>query len=228
MGKALAFASDRCHISARLVMAQTPHAQLSLFGGGLPALGSLADVRRIELDDTAWLEYLPNWVSGQDTLMATLITTTRWREEQRRMYDRLVTVPRLVASLPQDGVGDPLLLQIQQALSAQHGVLFPRVSMAYYRSGADSVAWHGDTTARDLPEALVATVSLGGPRRFLLRPRSGGRSIALSLGLGDLLVMGGSCQRTWQHSIPKVAHSSPRLALMYRPIWIAPKSIAVT
>jgi len=94
--------------------------------------------------------------------------------------------------------------------------------MGLYRTGADSVAWHGDTTARDLPEAVVATVSLGEPRRFLLRPRGGGRTIPFSLGRGDLFVMGGACQRTWQHAVPKVARALPRLAVMFRPIWREP------
>lgn len=198
------------------------HAQQTLFGGGPPSVGPFGDVRRVHLDDTAWIEHVPEWVGGQDTLMAALGTTTAWREERRMMYERLVTVPRLVASLPEDGPGHPLLLQIGQILSGRHGVAFPRVSLGYYRSGADSVAWHGDTIARQLPDALVATVSLGGPRRFLMRPRGGGRSVAFSLGLGDLLVMGGACQRTWQHSIPKVAQAAPRIAVMFRPIWVAP------
>ena len=98
--------------------------------------------------------------------------------------------------------------------------------MGYYRDGADSVAWHGDTTARDLDEpTLVATVSLGAPRRFLLRPRGGGRSIAFPLGRGDLFVMGGLCQRTWRHAVPKVPRALPRLAIMFRPIWL-PRSRA--
>ena len=98
---------------------------------------------------------------------------------------------------------------------------FPRLSLAYYRDGRDSVTFHGDTTARDLPEAIVATVSLGEPRRFLLRPRDGGRVRAFMLGWGDLIVMGGACQRTWRHAVPKVAHAGPRIAVMYRPIWSA-------
>jgi len=182
-------------------------------------VGPLDQLRRTDLDDTAWIEHAPAWVSGQDTLMAALAETTAWREERRLMYDRLVTVPRLVASLPDDGPGHPLLLEISRLLSDRYGVAFPRVSLGYYRSGADSVAWHGDTIARELPEALVATVSLGGPRRFLLRPRGGGTSLPLALGLGDLLIMGGACQRTWQHCIPKVTRAEPRIAVMFRPIW---------
>jgi len=206
-------------------MAHAPphHAQQTLFGGGPPRVAFLGPPRRIQLDAMAWVEHVPAWVSGQDALMDELVTKTAWREEQRMMYERLVTVPRLVANLPEDGPGHPLLVEIQQILGHRYGVAFPRVSLGYYRSGADSVAWHGDTIARELPEALVATVSLGGPRRFLLRPKGGGggtRSVALSLGLGDLLIMGGTCQRTWQHSIPKVAHAAPRLAVMFRPLWV--------
>jgi alkylated DNA repair dioxygenase AlkB len=136
------------------------------------------------------------------------------------MYDRVVEVPRLVASLPDDGPGHPLVEQIRALLSAHYATAFTRVSMGYYRDGADSVAWHGDTTARDLDEpTLVATVSLGAPRRFLLRPRGGGRSTAFALGRGDLFVMGGLCQRTWQHTVPKVSRALPRLAIMFRPVW---------
>ena len=109
------------------------------------------------------------------------------------MYDRLVDVPRLVAGLSEDGAIHPLLLAIRDILSRHYGVGFTRVSAAYYRSGEDSVAWHGDYVARSLPEAIVATVSLGEPRRFLLRPKGGGgRSIPFALGRGDLFVMGGT------------------------------------
>ena len=82
-----------------------------------------------------------------------------------------------------------------------------------------SVAFHGDYVAREMDRALVATVSVGAPRRFLMRPTGGGKSIALTLGWGDLLVMGGTCQRTWQHAIPKVKHALPRIAIMFRPVW---------
>jgi alkylated DNA repair dioxygenase AlkB len=137
------------------------------------------------------------------------------------MYDRVVDVPRLVAALSDDGPGHPVLEEIRRLLAARYATTFPRLSLGYYRDGHDSVAYHGDTTARDLPEAIVATVSLGEPRRFLLRPRDGGRARTFALGWGDLIVMGGACQRTWHHAVPKVAHAGPRIAVMYRPIWEA-------
>ena len=198
--------------------------QPSLLGGGPPAVepAALAQIRRIALDGTAWVDYLPGWVGGHEAMFAELRATTAWRAERRPMYDRVVDVPRLLAALPDDGPGHPVLEQIRTLLAAHYATTFPRLSLGYYRDGRDSVAFHGDTTARDLPEAIVATVSLGEPRRFLLRPRDGGRARAFMLGWGDLIVMGGACQRTWRHAIPKVAHAGPRIAVMYRPIWAAP------
>jgi alkylated DNA repair dioxygenase AlkB len=108
---------------------------------------------------------------------------------------------------------------MRRALCERYRESFERVSLALYRDGRDSVAWHGDQVARNMPEALVASVSVGTPRRLLLRPKTGGRSLALALGWGDLLVMGGSCQRTWQHHVPKVAHAEPRISIMFRPVW---------
>ena len=137
------------------------------------------------------------------------------------MYERLVEVPRLYAVLDQDGPSPPVVLAMRALLSARYGEAFTRVSLGYYRDGRDSVAFHGDRIARTLPSALVATVSVGAPRRFLMRPVGGGSSLAFSLGSGDLLVMGGSCQRTWQHAIPKSrsAGSQSRIAIMFRPEW---------
>jgi alkylated DNA repair dioxygenase AlkB len=198
--------------------------QPSLLGGGAPAVdpAALARIERVALDDSAWVEYLPGWVSGHEALFAQLLATTAWRAERRPMYDRVVDVPRLLATLPEDGPGHPVLEQIRQLLGARYGTDFVRRTLGYYRDGRDSVAWHGDTTARELPEAVVATVSLGEPRRFLLRPRDGGRARANALGWGDLIVMGGACQRTWRHAVPKVSHAGPRIAVMYRPVWSTP------
>ena len=198
--------------------------QPSLLGGGPPAVdpAALARIQRVALDDSAWVEYLPGWVTGHEALFAQLLATTAWRAERRPMYERVVDVPRLLATLPEDGPGHPVLEQIRQLLGARYGADFVRLSLGYYRDGRDSVAYHGDTTARDLPEAVVATVSLGEPRRFLLRPRDGGRARAYALGWGDLIVMGGACQRTWRHAVPKLSHAGPRIAVMYRPVWSTP------
>ena len=206
-------------------MAASPAHQPSLLGGGAPAVdaAALARLRHIDLDGDAWVEHLPGWVSGHEALLDHLARTTAWRSERRLMYDRMDDVPRLVAGLPADGPGHPVLEQIRRLLDARYRTRFIHLSLGYYRDGNDSVAWHGDTTARDLPQAIVATISLGEPRKFLLRPRAkGARVHTFMLGWGDLIVMGGSCQRTWEHGVPKVAHAWPRMAVMYRPEWKKP------
>jgi len=196
--------------------------QLGLLGGETPSFDpGFASLARTELAEGAWVDYAPGWVTGHARLFDALATQTRWRIREETIYDRTLPTPRLTASLPEDGPGHPLLEPIRVALSQRYGEPFTRISLALYRDGRDSVAFHGDRVARSLPCALVATLSLGSPRRFQLRPRSGGRSLGWKLGWGDLIVMGGSCQRTWQHAIPKVARAEPRIAVMFRPPWEA-------
>jgi alkylated DNA repair dioxygenase AlkB len=201
--------ASRWRANARAVIFDM-RGNLSLFGEEL--------VRR-ELEAGAWLDYVPGWLRGHEAIFEALSSSVRWRQERREMYEKLVDVPRLYAVLPEDGAGHPIIETMRRALSERYGEAFERVSLAYYRDGRDSVAWHGDYVARNLPEALVATVSVGAPRRFSMRPKGGGRSLSLSLGWGDLLVMGGTAQRTWQHAVPKVARADPRISIMFRPIW---------
>lgn len=204
--------------------------QIFLFGGGEPRIvPGFGGARRVALDEGSWVEHVPSWVEGQEALLELLTATTRWQSLRREMYDRSVDVPRLVASLPNDGAGHPILEQARLALSRRYGIAFTHVTLALYRDGRDSVAWHGDYVARDsTADTVVASVSLGEPRRLLLRPRSrpassasATRSLSFSLGWGDLFVMGGACQRTWEHAVPKVARARPRLAIMFRPSWYA-------
>ena len=92
-----------------------------------------------------------------------------------------------------------------------------------YRDGADSVAWHGDRIGRGAhTDTMVAILSVGSARSLMLRPRSGGSTLKFSLGHGDLVVMGGSCQRTWEHAIPKTARpAGPRVSIQFRPVGVA-------
>jgi alkylated DNA repair dioxygenase AlkB len=212
---------DRCERKTSTVLrSRVMASQLGLFGGHVPAIDeAFAGLCRTELPPDAWFDLVPGWLSGHAELFRVLAEGTRWRQESREMYERTVEVPRLYAVLPADGPNLPLLQHMRQVLSRRYGEEFTRTSLAYYRDGNDSVAWHGDYVARRMKHALVATVSVGAPRRFLLRQKQGGSSLRLSLGEGDLLVMGGSCQRTWQHSVPKVARAAPRVSIMFRPTW---------
>ena len=139
------------------------------------------------------------------------------------MYARAVDVPRLVhTSARGDRRPHPVLTEARAALSRHYlpelGEEFETAGCCYYRDGRDSVAWHGDTIGRGRhSDTMVAIVSLGDLRRLMLRPRGGGESLAVELAHGDLVVMGGSCQRTWEHAIPKMAHAGPRISVQFRP-----------
>lgn len=191
--------------------------QLDLFAAGATAGFDAAfrTLHRTPLAHGAWIDHAPGWVHGHDALFDELESGLPWRRETMKMYDKVVEVPRLLAAVNEHR----LVEQMRDALSERYGEPFIYMTAALYRDGNDSVAFHGDTTARDMIEAIVATVSLGAPRRFMLRPTEGGPSLALPLGRGDLVVMGGTCQRTWRHGIPKVASAGPRIALMFRPAW---------
>jgi alkylated DNA repair dioxygenase AlkB len=189
---------------------------------GLGPLSPL--VVRQQLGRGAWIDVLPGWLHGADTLFDELVDTVPWKAERRQMYERVVDVPRLLCFYGEaDELPHPVLNQARDTLTAHYGTElgepFCTAGMCLYRDGRDSVAWHGDTIGRGRAEdTMVAIVSLGAPRSLLLRPRGGGATIKNNLGHGDLMVMGGSCQRTWEHSIPKTARPvGPRISIQFRP-----------
>jgi alkylated DNA repair dioxygenase AlkB len=193
---------------------------------GAPGLGDLGStVRRTPLSHGAWVDVRPGWVTGADDLFVRLVNDVPWYAERRQMYDRVVDVPRLLKFYGADDVlPDPLLIEARDRLGAHYvdelGEPFTTAGMCLYRDGRDSVAWHGDTIGRSRTEdTMVAIVSLGEARRLLLRPRGGGGgTVSFALGHGDLLVMGGSCQRTWEHAVPKTSRPvGPRISVQFRP-----------
>jgi alkylated DNA repair dioxygenase AlkB len=191
-----------------------------------PRLGALGDaVERTELAHGAWVDLRPGWLAGADELFDRLLQVVPWRAERRKMYDRVVDVPRLLCFYAEDEeLPDPVLTQARQALDdhygAELGERFATAGLCLYRDGRDSVAWHGDTIGRGSKEdTIVAILSLGTPRALLLRPLGGGGpTLRHEVGHGDLLVMGGSCQRTWQHAVPKTSRpTGPRISVQFRP-----------
>jgi len=179
---------------------------------------SFTGVRRHVLADDAWVDHVPAWCRGADRLFAELLESTPWAGRDVHMYDRVLPEPRLTYRWHLDhGPAPPAMLSsMARGIGARYGVPLTQIGVNLYRDGADSVAWHGDRVARELPEALVALVSLGALRPFRLRPTGGGPSLAFLPGPGDLLVMGGSCQRTWQHAVPKVRSAGPRISVQFR------------
>lgn len=201
------------------------HQQASIFGTGAPGLGGLAGARRTHLGRGAWIDTLPGWLTGADDLFERLAAEVPWRAERRRMYDNVVTVPRLLAHYGEgEALPDAVLERARDDLSAHYraelGEPFATAGLCFYRDGRDSVAWHGDRTGRgDSHDTMVAIVSLGEPRPLLLRPRGGGgAALRRPLGHGDLIVMGGSCQRTWDHAVPKTRGAvGGRISIQFRP-----------
>ncbi len=180
---------------------------------------SFGRLERIHLDPTAWVDYQPGWVSGSDRLFEQVLSLRDWGQRARKMYDQKVREPRLTAPWNMrsgEPLEPPILEDIRLVLSERYGVEFDSVGFNLYRDGRDSVAWHGDRIKKDIEDPIVVLVSLGAPRKFLLRPKGGGKSRSFMLGAGDLLVTGGKTQRTWDHSVPKVASAGPRISLAYR------------
>ena len=184
---------------------------------------------RRQLGDGAFIEMRAGWLSGdpsvEEGLLEALLSAVPWRAERRQMYDRVVDVPRLVSfhDLTVDEPPHPAVARLRRRLNdiyaGELGEPFTTVGLCCYRDGSDSVAWHGDTIGRSSSEdTMVAIVSLGATRTFALRPRGGGASLRLPQAHGDLLVMGGSCQRTWEHAVPKTsAPTGPRVSMQFRP-----------
>jgi alkylated DNA repair dioxygenase AlkB len=183
-----------------------------------------AGLTRTQLDSRSWVDHQLGWVVGSDSVFDGVLQSAPWRSERRQMYDRIIDVPRLVCWYEPDAeLPHPLLDEARQRLSAFYRDVLPEgfatAGLCLYRDGRDSVAWHGDTIGRGRTEdTLVAILSLGTPRTLLLRPRGGGTSARFTLGHGDLLVMGGACQREWEHAVPKTARPyGPRISVQFRP-----------
>ena len=221
--------ASRCRVVAFLVHVYDP-LMTALQGSLLDledevGLRELAGAtRRTALSHGAWVDVRPGWLTGSDAVFALLRDAVDWQSERRRMYDRVLDTPRLLRFYGgAEALPHPVLTAARAELTAYYapelGEPFTTAGLCLYRDGRDSVAWHGDTIGRSRTEdTMVAIVSLGTPRPLLLRPRGGGASRRYVVGHGDLLVMGGSCQRTWEHAIPKVdASVGPRISVQFRP-----------
>jgi alkylated DNA repair dioxygenase AlkB len=194
--------------------------QPSLFAGTDVGVGvdeTFSTAVRHDLDGTSWVDVVPGWLTGDDALMARLVDAVPFTQHQRWMYNQLFDEPRLTAEYPEIAdVPEPFVDVIAAALLRQYGIPYDGLWLNLYRDQRDGTGWHGDwaTCKREL--CVVPVLSLGAPRRFLLKPRPGGGSIGFTVGGGDLVVMGGRCQRDWLHSVPKQARpAGPRVSLNF-------------
>lgn len=200
-------------------------AQASLFDADdEPVAPRKLDVRRTQLSDGAWIDVMPGWITGAGALFQLLLDEVPWQAERRPMYDRVVDVPRLLCFYGEGGplphhALDDAKRELDEHYAPELGEPFATAGMCLYRDGRDSVAWHGDRIGRSrVEDTMVAILSLGTPRALMLRPCAGRGTLRFELGHGDLLVMGGSCQRTWEHAIPKTSKLvGPRISVQFRP-----------
>jgi alkylated DNA repair dioxygenase AlkB len=192
------------------------HYQSSLFAQGEPSLRDRAEFHRIALDESSWIDLSPGWIHGADDLFASLHRELEWHGGSRPMYGELVQEPRLHASLGDVAQQHPIIGAMNESLTARYG---PGINAGFanlYRDGNDSVAWHADRIGRREVDPIVAIVSLGAPRRFALRPMGGGPAERFVLNSGDLLVMGGACQHSWEHCVKPQVNADPRISLSFR------------
>ena len=198
--------------------------QRSLFGTMAPSVdATFAEASRLELDHTTWVELVPGWLRGADEVFDELTSILPLRQRTGvKMYDRVVDEPRLSAWWrAESGAPEPLplLREIRLMLAERYDEPFDSIGFNLYRDGRDSVAWHGDRHRHVVTDPVIAIVSVGAPRPLRLRPRGGGSSLSWSLGNGDLFVMGGACQHTWEHTVPKVRLTTgPRLSITFRSV----------
>lgn len=195
--------------------------QQCLFAFEEPAIDAAFDAaQRTWLDDTSWIDHVPGWLHGADLVFAELVARLPWRQRDVIMYERQVAEPRLTSWWNTTvGAPEPLpvLADARRALTGHYQRPFHSIGFNLYRDGRDSVAWHSDRVPPTFPDPLVAVLSTGATRPFLVRPKGGGASQAWRLHRGDLLVMGGHAQHNFEHCVPKVAHAEgPRLSIMFR------------
>lgn len=188
---------------------------LTLFGALPPAVAARVIFERTVLDDTSWVDVARDFLLGADSLFDALVEQLPFTQSRRLMYNNWVDEPRLNCGLDLSHA-PPVVRSLARALRATYGVVFDSCFVNYYRDGHDSVTWHSDREGRSILDPMVAIVSLGGTRRFGLRPKGGGASHGFTLYSGDALVMGGACQHRFEHRVPKMASAAPRMSLSFR------------
>lgn len=191
-----------------------------------PTLRTDAPFERLHLDDSSWVDVARGWITDSRALYEAATVGFEWRAGRVFRYDRWVEEPRLGAywTLGDEPL-DPVLTEAHRSLQHRYRVRFDGFALAWYRNGSDSVAFHRDREMRWLDDTVIAVLTLGARRPFLLRPRDGrydhseghGVTHDLSPEGGDLIVMGGACQSRWEHSVPKAdPRTAGRISLQWR------------
>lgn len=190
------------------------------------AIDRSAPGRRVDLGDESWVHLVDGFVREPTDHFDAFHTGVDWMSTEVLRYDRYVPEKRLSAGLRAESW--TMLRQTELHLQSTFRVRWDGVAAILYRDGEDFQGFHGDREMRWLDDTLIAIVVLGERRPFVLRPRAtssqldrtpAGRhpdDVTLTPGHGDLLVMGGACQRDWLHTVPPAETSLPRISLTWR------------
>ncbi len=188
-------------------------------------------MRRIALPGDAWIDHAPRWLAEDEAtaLLDALIRDQPWSQRPIVVFGREVLQPRLIAwagELPYRYSGqvleprplDGVLRALADRVAAEVGVPFNHVLLNRYRDGRDHMGWHADDERELGRDPVIAALSLGAPRKFHLhRKRNRRQKRHFRLGHGSLLVMGGACQHTWRHCVPRMAGvQGERINLTFR------------
>jgi alkylated DNA repair dioxygenase AlkB len=186
-----------------------------------------ADVERLELDGGAWVDISRGWLSGAPELFDELLGNVAWQSSRLFRYDHWVEENRL-GSMWRRGMPlpHPALVQVHKTIQRRYGVEFNSFGLMQYRHGRDGQAFHRDTDMRWLDNTVIAILTLGANRPWLMRPRANrydhsegkGATHDLEPCAGDLIVMGGRCQAEWEHSVAYLGQRAvrPRISLQWR------------
>lgn len=190
--------------------------------------------------EEARLDYRPGWIepARADSLFTTLQREVAWEARALTMFGRVIEQPRRIAFQGDDGVvyrysnddyhaapWHPAVAALRDRLEDDYGTPFNSVLLNLYRDGRDGMGWHADDEPELGDRPMIASISLGAVRRFVLRSRAGpARKIDLALAPGSLLLMAGDLQQRWQHQVPKTARPvGPRINLTFRRILRPPR-----
>jgi alkylated DNA repair dioxygenase AlkB len=190
--------------------------QAGLFADA-PSITGFGRAVRTALDPTSWVEHVPGWLSGPEALFDLLAREVPWRQHHRELYGQRFLEPRMTAEYRAIADAPQPLPAAAAALSSHYGVVYDSLWLNLYRDGRDSTGWHRDRFSCRRPECVVPVLSLGGTRRFLVKPRGGGLSFGWSPRSGDLVVMGGRSQQDFVHGVPKAAGPAlPRISVNFQ------------
>ena len=184
---------------------------------------------RLPLDDTSWVDVARGWIppDAAAELYEAFADRVAWQQGRVFRYDHWVEEPRLGGWwAPGREPPHPRLVEVHRLVQRTWKVQFDGVAFAWYRDGRDSVAFHSDRELKWLDDTVIAVLTLGAQRPWLLRPKANryaheapdrGATHNLAPAAGDLHVMGGRAQADWEHAVPKrVGLTEGRISLQWR------------